>query len=363
MKLNKKYNAICEDQSLTSEQWLLSKLNDENAIIQLIDNALDQCKNRLYIKKIYDVIAVYRSTDPNIFVMYLSFLTEGSNVQDYIPFKAINVGNTFALSLNGIGIEGSFKSYGSSKKIGKLSKQYKTSEIWPKFHSAAAENSSLSIDKFELEPDPAKYFQYGQIQKQMLTDIVQYLKAGGDPFGNANVKFHRLKNADVGALSMYKNDPAHVNPNTLNKVITVLTEHYGQLCRKPLYRGVSKAEFDGILKQIRSGKTSFIRSKTTSFTTDYQHAEKFAQYGGGSIVDVGKKREAGAVLTVNCKKPLVYIDEWLFYFEMAFSIAGINNDMTQKQALEDTLLEHEWLLPKNYNWKVVDKDNLVFEIS
>ena len=335
---------------------------DKKQLIKLLNSFVSKISNT-EIQKIDRICSIHITNKPNIVVFECGTSRKNQSIGlGIIPVKVELNGNEIEkLSLTSLRYDGNIEFF-YKEDLEKNGLTYQQTIEIP--FDEKKKTKRYTLKNFKLTPAAAKYIEFGNIQKQMLSDMVEYLKAGGDPFGgDDSVKFYELDNYDVGALSLYKNDPVHVSPNRIDKVVDVLTKHYKHICEKPLYRGVSEAELNGIMKQINSGKTTFLRDKTTSFTTSYKHAENFAQYGGGSIVDVGKKRKAGAVLTVYCKKPLVYVDEWIFYSCMAYNIAGIDDCMSQKEALENTMYECEWLLPKNYKWKVVDKDNLVFEIS
>lgn len=223
------------------------------------------------------------------------------------------------------------------------------------------------MNDFKLEPCAKKYFNYGSMQKQLLSDLVNWINAGADPFfdisDDGGPDFKEIPSEVVAYIDLYKSDPIHIGDKDIGDIAKqLISAGFGQICKKPLYRGVSKQELDGILSKINNGKTKFKRDQSTSFTTNYKIAQKFAHVGGGSIKDEISKtaREAGAVLTVYCKKPLLYLDEFLFYYKIAWNIAGIS-EIDQAEAVDETS-EEEWILPKNFIWKLVDKDKLIFEI-
>lgn len=163
---------IDEASSTTPEQWLLNQLENEKTVVSLIENALDQQKDRLCIKKIYDVLAVYRSTKPNVFVMYLSFATEDYIVQDYVPFKVVDDNNQFALSLDGI--TGSFKNDSARRKISKICAACKSSEIWPRFHANSSIDQSFDDDiKKEISLDDLNQTLYHMTFRHNVEKIVK----------------------------------------------------------------------------------------------------------------------------------------------------------------------------------------------
>ena len=232
------------------------------------------------------------------------------------------------------------------------------------------------INNFKLIGKNAKMFKYGLLQKKLLTDLVKWLDAGGDPFENpdAPIFIHGLNGTVISDIIMYKNDPGHVGGDQIwNNSVEAAIKAFGQICEKPLYRGVSKAELDSVIKRIDNGYTKFKRDRSTSFTTDFKHAENFAEYGGGSAIDVinqeqGIERLPGSVLTVKCSKPIFFIDEFCFYYVVALHMLGItieDEDLEADQEFEPmgfSWTENEWIVPSSVEWKLVDKNKLIFKI-
>ena len=230
------------------------------------------------------------------------------------------------------------------------------------------------INNFKLIGKNAKMFKYGPSQKKLLIDLVKWCKAGGDPFDNPDntPRLRGLNNDVMAEIILYKNDPGHtINwDNSVEEAIKV----FGQICTKPLYRGVSKAELDSITKKIDEGYTKFKRDRSTSFTTDFKHADNFATYGGGSAIDDinriehGIERQPGAVLTVYCSKPIFFIDELSFYLVVASHMIGEvyeDKDLEADQEYEPMGVcwsENEWIIPASAEWKLVDKNKLIFKI-
>ena len=229
------------------------------------------------------------------------------------------------------------------------------------------------INNFKLIGKNAKMFKYGPSQKKLLIDLVKWCKAGGDPFDNPDgtPRLRGLNNDVMAEIILYKNDPGHTTDwdNSVEEAIKV----FGQICTKPLYRGVSKAELDSITRKIDEGYTKFKRDRSTSFTTDFKHADNFAIYGGGSAIDVinqeqGIERLPGSVLTVKCSKPIFFIDEFCFYYVVALHMLGItieDEDLEVDQEYEPMgflWTENEWIIPASAEWKLVDKNKLIFKI-
>lgn len=232
------------------------------------------------------------------------------------------------------------------------------------------------ISEFKLIGKNAKWFKYGPQQKEQLIDLVKWIQDGGDPIDHPddNIFVRGLNGEPIGDAIYYKNDPMHVGGDEYwNDSVRKLTEAFGQICRKPLYRGVSKAELDSILKQINDGCTKFKRDKSTSFSTNFRHAKNFAEYGGGSAIDRinkehGIDRLPGAVLTVHCTKPILFLDEFCFYYCQAMRICEIYVDdemINDQEYMPDGYIwsENEWIVPNYMEWRLIDKDKLIFSIN
>ena len=210
--------------------------------------------------------------------------------------------------------------------------------------------------QFKLEPYAAKYFNYTNIQKNMLIDILNWLNAGARPYtGNNKIPFYGLPVKDINTLFEYKADPG-INYDISN-AIKFMINRYGYMYNNFLYRGIGKIDGNKIIEKINNKKTIFQREKYTSISTDIQVAKHFASDDNNIKI--------GEVLTILCKNKMFNYDEFLFYVEVAHNILNIDvvNYSQQDIIKNGYYKEHEWLIPGISTWKIANKNQLIFNVS
>ena len=64
-------------------------------------------------------------------------------------------------------------------------------------------------------------------------------------------------------------------------------------------------------------------------------------------------------MTVHCSKPLFFIDEFLMLWAISFNVLGLSDEEVD---CRDFYCEHEWIMPADMRWKLVDREKLIFRV-
>lgn len=212
-----------------------------------------------------------------------------------------------------------------------------------------------------------KLFNDDQLSKTILTDLLKWLKDGGDPFEpeNDNARCGKaLTNDDIACLLLWKNDPFHVSQKEMSIAVNKAIAQYGRVCSQTLYRGIPSSVVQKIEKMIANNKKLKLAS-VKSFSTSKDIAQKFTSAGVGSIA--GKKEDSiGTIVKLHTSKKLFYIDEFEYLVKAAYFMYGLSeedpNDELSDNQSHSTMFELEWLVPENAEFKIdSNSERLSFE--